>query len=158
MYTPIVVALLTLLLQVLPPFKASEEFKLELEYKFKPRPVSDNAYIDLTETVKEKEKRVSGGNPLPYLIIHLSFLQLSDKEVRVRCFDNKGKNKLSRKVETDRDYLIDLGFTDDMKDRTTAHEFNLSLLSDDKVETSRIHLIVEADGTFLVNGVKRGKF
>lgn len=151
-------AVLTLLLQTGVPYKASEEFKIELEYKFKPRPMTDNSYIDLTETQRDKERRTSGGNPLPYLILHISFQQLSDKEVRVRCIDNNKKNKLSRKAEVNREYKLDLGFTDDMKDRVTPHEFTLTLQSDDKDDTSRITMLIERDGTFLVNGLRRGKF
>lgn len=142
-----------------PPLKASEEFKVELEYKFKPRPAADNTYIDLTETVAEKERRTQGtSSPLPYLIIHLSFSKLSDQEVRVRCTDNNKKNRLSKKAETGKVYTVDLGFTEDMKDRVTAYEYTFVLVSPDKTETSQIVLRVEEDGTFLVNGTRRGKF
>lgn len=142
-----------------PPMKASEEFKVELEYKFKPRPAAENTFIDLTETVAEKERRTQGtSSPLPYLIIHLSFSKLSDQEVRVRCADNNKKNRLSKKAEIGKVYTVDLGFTEDMKDRVTAYEYTFVLLSPDKAETSQIVLRVEEDGTFLVNGTRRGKF
>lgn len=157
MHTLFILGALILQLQVA-PYKPAEEFKIELEYKFKPRPATDNAMIDLTETQKDKERRHAVGTPLPYLIVHLSFLQLSDKEFRVKCFDNHNKNKLSRKVELNKEYIIDLGYTDDMKDRITAYEFHVTLMSSDKEEASRIHLLVEKDGTFLVNGVMKGKF
>ncbi len=158
MYFLTVLSALTLLLQQQVPYKASEEFKIELEYKFKPRPMTENSYIDLTETQREKERRTSGGNPLPYLILHISFQKLSDKEIKFRCIDNNKKNKLSKKAELDRAYTLDLGFTDDMKDRVTPHEFTITFVSADKEETSRIVLLVEQDGTFLVNGMRRGKF
>ncbi len=141
-----------------PPLKAAEEFKLELEYKFKQRPAAENSFIDLTETEREKEKRTTGTTPLPYLIIHLSFPKLSEQEVRIRCSDNNKKNRLSKKAEVGKIYSLDLGFTEDMKDRMTAYEYTFYLMDDDKKETSRIVLNVEADGTFTVNGVKRGKF
>ncbi|MBL7849852.1 MAG: hypothetical protein JNN04_03040 [Cyclobacteriaceae bacterium] len=141
-----------------PPLKSAEEFKVELEYKFKKRPSADNTFIDLTETVAEKEKRTQVSTPLPYLIIHLSFTTLSDQEVRVRCTDNFHKNRFSKKAETGKIYTVDLGFTEDMKDRVTAHEYTFDLLSPDKKETSQIVLRVEEDGTFLVNGARRGKF
>lgn len=156
--------LVTLLLILFPqdppvPDKASDEYKLELEYKFKNRPASDNAFIDLTETVAEKERRTTGNvTPLPYLIIHLSFQKLSDKEVRIRCTDSNQSNRFSRKVETEKVYSVDLGFTEDMKDRVTAYEYVFTLMDTDRKETSQIVLRVEEDGTFLVNGVRRGKF
>ena len=140
------------------PLKPMEEFKIELEYKFKARPTTSSSSIDLTETVSEREQRLGAGSPLPYLIIHISFLSLSEKEVRVQCNDNYQKNRMSRKIELNKPYKLDLGYTDDIKDRVTAHEFTFVLLDDDKKDTSKIVLKVEEDGTFLVNGIKRGKF
>ena len=154
-------ALLFLILSLqepVPPLKAAEEFKLELEYSFKTRPSADNTYIDLTETVAEKEKRTQGTSPLPYLVVHLSFSKLSDREVRVRCTDNNKKNRLSKKAELGQIYSLDMGFTEDMKDRVTAYEYSFILQDSDKNESSQIVLRVEEDGTFLVNGVRRGKF
>jgi len=141
------------------PLKPSDEFKVELEYKFKNRTAADNAFIDLTETVAEREKRITGNTtPLPYLIVHLSFQKLSEKEIRVRCIDNNRKNRISKKADTDKIYSLDLGFTEDMKDRVTAYEFEFFLMDPDRKDMSRVHLIVEEDGTFLINGMKRGKF
>ncbi len=156
--------LLPILMLMLPqqkeaPLKAAEEFKLELEYTFRNRPGTDNAFIDLTETVAEKERRTTGNiTPLPYLVIHMSFQKLSENEVRVRCIDNNKKNRLSKKVELVKVYTLDLGFTEDMKDRVTAYEYTFYLMDVDRNDVSRVVLIVEEDGTFLVNGVRRGKF
>jgi hypothetical protein len=158
MFLPVLILLL-----VLPqdprevPMKPIEEFKLELEYKFKQRPLADNAFIDLTETEAEKEKR-SNTTPLPYLKIHLSFQILSDKEVRIRCVDNNMRNRLTKKLEKDKVYTIDLGFTEDMKDRVTSYEYIFYLMTDDRKDTSVVIMRVEEDGTFVVNGMKRGKF
>jgi len=140
------------------PLKSEDEFKLELEYKFKVKPASENSFIDLTETENEKRKRTSNTSPLPYLIVHLSFPKLPEVEVRIRCADNNLKNRLSKKVEVGKVYTLDLGFTEDMKDRITPYEYTFYLLDHDRKETSRIVLRVEADGTFLVNGARRGKF
>lgn len=156
--------LLYFLLLMLPqepvvPHKAAEEYKLELEYKFKKRPGTDNAFIDLTETVAEKERRTTGNTtPLPYLVIHLSYLKLSEQETRFRCIDNNKKNRMSKKAELNKVYTLDLGFTEDMKDRVNAYEYVFTLMDDDRKDISSIVLRVEEDGTFLVNGVRKGKF
>ena len=158
MFLPTLILLLTLP-QETPevPRKAAEEFKLELEYKFKQRPRGDNSFIDLVETENEKEKR-QDTTPLPYLIIHLSFQTLTDKEVRIRCTDNNKKNRLTKKLEKDKVYTVDLGFTEDIKDRVTSYEYTFYLMSDDRKDTSVVIMRIEEDGTFLVNGIKRGKF
>ncbi len=139
------------------PMKPVEEFKLELEYKFKQRPHADNASIDLQETEAEKQRR-QNTTPLPYLKIHLSFQTLTDKEVRIRCIDNDRKNRLTKKLEKDKVYTLDLGFTEDIKDRITSFEYTFYLMSDDRKDTSVVIMRIEEDGTFLVNGIKRGKF
>ena len=139
------------------PLKPIEEFKLELDYKFKPRPLSDTGFIDLVETEAEKEKRTSS-TPLPYLKINLSFQVLTDKEVRIRCIDNNQKNRLTRKLEKDKVYTLDMGFTEDMKDRVTSYEYTFYLMTDDRKDTSKVIIKVEEDGTFIVNLMKRGKF
>jgi hypothetical protein len=139
------------------PMKPVEEFKLELEYKFKQRPAADNAFIDLLETESERDKR-RDTTPLPYLIIHISFQTLTDKEVRIRCIDNNRKTRLTKKLEKNKAYKVDLGFTEDMKDRITSYEYIFYLMSDDRKDTSTVILRIEEDGTFLVNGIKRGKF
>lgn len=140
------------------PQKPSDEFKVELEYKFKSRPSVETSSIDLSETMADKRRREQGATPLPYLVIHLSFSKLSDQEVRVKCTDNNGKIRLSKKVVVEKAYTVDLGFTEDMKDRVTAHEYVFVLVSPEKKDTSQIILRVEEDGTFLINDVRRGKF
>jgi hypothetical protein len=53
---------------------------------------------------------------------------------------------------------LEVGFTDDVKDRVTPHHYFLTLVSPKKTETSKIEILIEEDGTFFVNGEKRGKF
>jgi len=156
--TLVLVAGITPPLQSQVPYKSNEEFKVEMEYVIRPRPLSGNSSIDLMETERDRNRKMSGGEPLPYLILYVSMLQLSDKEERVGCEDSMGKTRLSRKAETNKKYKLDLGFTDDVKDRVSAHEFTILLTSKDKGESSRIVLFIDQDGTFLVNGEKRGKF
>lgn len=156
------VALLLVLLGFVPqkevPYKPSGEFQIEVEYKFKQRPLVDNsASINFDETRKDHDRKQSSA-VLPYLIINLKLLKLSEEEVKIRGVDNMGDVRLTKKAELDKQYKLDLGFTDDMKDKVTANEYTILFLSSDKKKHSRIILFVGEDGTFLVNGEKRGKF
>jgi hypothetical protein len=45
-----------------------------------------------------------------------------------------------------------------MKDGVTPNAYNVVFYNKEKKQTSRIHLSVIEDGTFFVNGEKRGKF
>lgn len=140
------------------PYKPFNEFQIEVEYKFKQRPLKDNAAsVDFEETRKDHDRKQSSA-VLPYLVINLKLLKLSVEEVKIRCVDNMGDVRLTKKAELARQYKLDLGFTDDMKDKVTANEYTILFLSSDRKESSRIRLFVGEDGTFLVNGEKRGKF
>ncbi len=52
---------------------------------------------------------------------------------------------------------LDLGYTDDIKDRVSAYEYVAYFLSDDKKPLSRVVLFFDKDGTYYVNGEKRGR-
>lgn len=140
------------------PFKPNDEFDLKLQYEFRHRDVSggDKA-VKFEETVAEHERRTSTAL-LPYVGINLKLLKLAPGEVRIRITDSNGKNVSGKKVKVNDVIFINMGFTDDMKDRVTAHEYTVRFLDDEKKELSRILISVMADGSFFVNNEKRGKF
>jgi hypothetical protein len=140
------------------PFKPSEQFKIELDFTFKQRPPVESTQVNFNETREEQERRQHPGGPLPYLVLNLKLLKLQVGEVRLRAVTNKGDILFSKKASLESVYHLDLGYTSDMKDRVSPHEFTIYLLSDKKKELSRIHLFVQEDGTWLVNDEKRGKF
>jgi hypothetical protein len=139
------------------PLKPFDEFELKLNFSFKKRPQVDKYTMNFEESKQEFERRNTSGD-LPFLTIDLKFLKLSDEEVRVRVVNSESKLIYTKKANLDNHVEFDLGFTDDLKDHVSAHEFNIYLLTGKRKETSRIHLFVTEDGTFLVNNEKRGKF
>ena len=136
------------------PFKLNNEFQVDLDYQFKTRPTPDRNTLNFDP---HEERDRSSGSQLPYLIVSIKFLKLSDEEVRAKGVNNLGHQLFNRKVKPSDVVKIDMGFTDDVKDRVTPHEFTVFLLSSKKEVISRIKLLVEEDGIFLVNGEKRGK-
>jgi hypothetical protein len=52
---------------------------------------------------------------------------------------------------------LDMGFTDDIKDQVAANQYIILFLSKDKTPLSKIEILFQRDGTYLVNGEKRGK-
>ncbi|NOT76407.1 MAG: hypothetical protein HOP08_15870 [Cyclobacteriaceae bacterium] len=138
-------------------FKPSTEFELKIDYQFKQRSVAESRQRpDYSTDGNEKSKPSEG--PLPYLIINFKILKLSEQEVRVKAVDYFGKSILSKKVETGDNIKLDLGFTDDMKDRVTSHSLRMQFLNEKKEEVSVVTLLIMEDGTFLVNDEVRGKF
>ena len=140
------------------PYKPGEEYKLDLDFKFKQRPVNDPSVFNYEETKQEHDKKQYAAGPLPYLFINCKILKLGAEEVRIRVINERGDAVVSKKVEVESTIKIDLGYTSDMKDRVSPHEYTIYFLSAKRKELSRIHLFIQEDGTFLVNEEIRGKF
>jgi hypothetical protein len=139
------------------PLKPKEEFEIKLDYQFKNRPIQELNSVHLDETRKEHDRRVSTA-PLPFLTLNIKMLTLSQDEVKVRITNNLNSRVAVRKVDTGTAIPLEVGFTDDVKDRVTAHQYFLTLVTAKKVEISKIEILIEEDGTFFVNREKRGKF
>jgi len=134
------------------PFKPQDEFAINLDFQFKTRYVSNN----VIEMNKSEQVSTTGG-VLPYLYLNVNVLKLNEGEVRIRVEDNRGQVCYNRKAEAGMVAKLDLGFTDDIKDRVSAHEFVVRFIGKDKSVLSRITIAFEKDGTYLVNGEKRGR-
>jgi hypothetical protein len=153
-FTWLVCALLCLQEEI--PFKPTEEFEIKLNFEFKEREGTNVNKIEMDQTEKEYKRSRSSG-PLPYLNMSLRAIKLTPDEVRVRIQQN-GKNvALNKKIDTTTILKLDLGFTDDIKDRVSPHEYTVFFLNQDKQPLSKVIIFFEEDGTYLVNGQKRGK-
>lgn len=138
------------------PFKPKEEFEVKLNYAFKQRPPSEHTTFRYDAQTKDHENQNSS-SILPYLILNLKVVKTSSNEVKLKVVSNRDANVLTKKIHDGFEFPIDIGFTDDVKDRVTAHQYIIYFLDDKKKEQSRIVIFVEEDGTFLVNGEVRGK-
>jgi hypothetical protein len=138
-------------------YKPNEEFEVKLDYAFKPRPPADHNTVRLGESVKDYQHR-SGTSVLPYLILNVNVLYLQEEKMRVRVTTNLDGRGAYKKVDVGDVVELDLGFTDDMKDRVSAHQYNVTFYDDDKNPVDNIVISVGEDGAFFVNGEKRGKF
>lgn len=148
---------LSFLLQDL-PLKPKEEFDIKLNYQFKQRPANNQSNtVNLDESRKDYERRTST-DLLPYLVLNIKMVKLGSEEVRVRITNNHEKKSYVKKLEEGQVVPLDLGFTDDVKDRVSPHEYILTFQSPKKSDISKIVIHIDEDGSFFVNGEKRGKF
>jgi len=137
-------------------YKPNDEFDVKLQYEFRQR-IIEHATIYPSDGSGASVRKASS-TLLPYLDIQLKMLKLHRDEVRLRIVNNKGESVYGRKVKEGDVASINIGFTDDVKDRVSAHEYTATFLTADRKEISRIVITVNEDGTFLVNNEKRGKF
>lgn len=135
-------------------FKPKEEFEIKLDYQVRQRPLPDHNTVQLGT---DPERRNSPG-VLPYLILSIRLLELPEEKMRVRITNNLGERASVKKVDLNSPIELDLGFTDDMKDRVTAYQYTLTFITQDKTPVDLIVIRIDEDGSFFVNGEKRGKF
>lgn len=131
-----------------------EEFEVKLDYQFKQRPLADANTVQLG---RDYERRNSP-SVLPYLVLNIKILMLPSEKMRVRITDNLQARDVFKKVDVNSIVELDLGFTDDMKDRVTAYRYTLTFVDRDKTPVNSIVINVDQDGSFFVNGENRGKF
>lgn len=139
------------------PLKPDEEFDVKLDYQFKPRPSSDKNTVHLGETVRDYQQR-AGAGVLPYLILNITLHKLPEQKMRMRISTNAGERALTKRVQPSDVVQLDMGFTVDMVDRVSPHEYTLTFVDASKEAVDKIVISVEKDGSFFVNGEKRGKF
>lgn len=137
------------------PYKKEDEFLLRVQLDFKSRPPADADQVKVIETMAEYQKRTAT-TPLPYLYLYLTFTHLQPDEVRYTVAKG-GKGFMTKKAELNKEIKLDLGFTDDIKDRTAESEYVITLFNNSKKPVSRIVIFFNESGDYLVNGVKRGK-
>lgn len=134
------------------PLKSTDEFEVKLDYKLKDRPQADKpAY----EAPNSNTPKATG--PLPYLKTDIILKSIQPDEIRLRVLNAKGATVANRKLSPNEVIKIDWGFTEDVKDRIVSHQYTIQFLNSGKKPVSQIILIIEEDGTLVVNNSKRGK-
>jgi len=136
------------------PYRTKEDFQVELKYELRSRPATEQNTIHLDPTGVKKGR----SGMLPYLMVTVKILDVTEEEVRFRCEDNTRHTVFNRKLPKASSFVIDMGYIDDIKDGLSANGYNVYAMSDEKEPLNRIEMKIEKDGTFLVNGEKRGKF
>jgi len=137
------------------PYRAREDYKIELKYNFREKPARDPNTVHWDD--RSVKDRPSGG-PLPYLVVNVQILNPKAEEMRFKCENNLGKALFNKKADKTLSYDIDMGYLDDVKDRVSPYSYVVYALTDKRQVLNRIELLVMEDGTFMVNGEKRGKF
>lgn len=140
------------------PYRAKDDYIVEVKPNFKMRPNTDKGTVNWeAHNPQGRDDRAKTGL-LPYLVVSVKILNLKADELRVKCEDSRGTSIFNKKVAKTTSYDIDMGYIDDIKDHITANAYTVYALNDKKAVLNRIELVVTDDGTFLVNGEKRGKF
>lgn len=132
-------------------YKPSDEFEAKIDLSFKKREGDGSN----TFTFSESTKKRTMDTPIAFLVIQFKVLKLND-EVKMKILKESGSR--TTKIKVGSVEKIEMGFMEDIKSNGQPAHIILRFLNDQKVETCQVILMIEEDGTFLVNGQKRGKF
>ncbi|MEZ4946104.1 MAG: hypothetical protein R2804_11270 [Cyclobacteriaceae bacterium] len=155
MYTLLII-LVSFLSQQEVPFKADEEFTIELDLSFKQRPPASNYTYNFDETSREYKKRTMPG-PTPYVVLSVAINKINDNETRLKVFQEDNKLVFSKKLKEKTEFSLDAGYTDDLVDQLPGHYHVIYFYNDKRKEVSRIVINFDKDGNYSVNGKPRGK-
>jgi hypothetical protein len=148
---------LLLVFQEDPPFKPAEDFEIKFDFSFKHRTSQEHTSVHMEETIEERQRRLSA-NPLPYLSLVVKILNIQAKEVRLKVIKDDLHTILNkRKIEKGMEFTIEVGFTDDVKDKLSGYKHVVQFLSEEKKVISIILIEFDEEGNYSVNGEKRGK-
>jgi hypothetical protein len=133
------------------PFKPNEEFEAKIDLSFKQREGDDVN----TFRFEESRKKRTMDTPIAFLSINFKVLK-ADGEVKMKVIH--GREEKTSKIKIGASIKLEMGFIEDIKSNGEPAQIILHFLNDQKKETSQVVLLVAEDGTFSVNGEKRGKF
>jgi len=133
------------------PYLSSDDFDFELDYNFKTKPsnMKDVAY-------SQKDLNPSTDN-LPYVKMKILLKNTSSDHYRYKVITNKRETKVNRKVKGNDDFVIEMGFSDDIKDRVHAHQFSVFIYNKNKDPLSKIVIEFSANGDMFINEKLMGK-
>ena len=139
------------------PFKDESEFSIDIDYQLKKRPADKNT-MQLTYNQQYNYNRSSDGEAIPFLGLSITVKKANPDEVKLKVFNNDSFTMHNKKIVEGAKIKFELGYIEDIKSGKEANEFFVHFLNPKKKVVSRIHMIIQEDGTFLVNNEVRGKF
>ena len=138
------------------PFKNADEFTVNVDLKFRPRPQKDTkANSEFKVDTERRDTNISV--PEAFLNVNLTQLKFLNDEVKMSGFDSKEKLVVKRKC-TPEDIHLEMGFVSDLKNGVAANQITIFFLSAEKKKLRKIELTILPDGTFQVNGKWHGQF
>ncbi len=138
------------------PLKPKEEFEVKLDYQLKNRPPVERNTVELG--VQPRSHGRSTSSVLPYLVLEVKMLALPEAKTRVAITNNASNRPVYKRVTLNSVLELDMGFTADMIDRVKPHEYTITFTDADRNPVNRIVISIDQDGSFFVNGEKRGRF
>ncbi|MEM6524427.1 MAG: hypothetical protein AAF693_11565 [Bacteroidota bacterium] len=134
------------------PYEPKENFRFELDYTFKTRPPPDTDKVSFVESNTPR-----GSQVLPYLKVKFEFSDFDVKYFKYKVQNYSGSIIKTRKIRLPESYVLDMGFSDDLKDRITSHKYSIYFYEKSKKAISKIDIEVAENGDLFLNGEFHGR-
>jgi len=134
------------------PFMPADQFESKIEMAFKKRVSGDpNTYTfsDGTQPKKTTDK------PIAFLVINFELLRAAG-EVKVKVIN--GQSERVSRINAGTTMKLEIGFIEDVTNGSEGVERVLLFLNDEKKPIRKVVFKIAEDGSYFVNGEKRGKF
>jgi hypothetical protein len=134
------------------PFLPADQFEAKIDLSFRERKAEDTNTFKFSD---DKERKKTLGRPIAFLAINFKLLK-SNEIIKVKSI--QGNQSKTQKINDKSPIHFEMGFIEDIKANDIPNELTLLFLDSQKKEMSKVVFLVSEDGTFLVNGEKRGQF
>jgi hypothetical protein len=134
------------------PVLSNDQFEAKIDLSFRERKGEEANTFKFEES---KEKKKTFGKPIAFLAINFKLLKPVEI-IKVKAV--QGNQSKTQKIIDDKFLHFEMGFIEDLKTNDIPNELTLLFLGGLKKEMGKVVFLVSEDGTFLVNGEKRGRF
>jgi hypothetical protein len=134
------------------PFLQGDQFEAKIDLSFRERKEVDANTFQFSD---DKERKKTHGKPIAFLAINFTLLK-ANEIIKVKSI--QGNQSKTQKINDKNHLHFEMGFIEDIKVNDIPNELTLLFLDSQKKEMSKVVFLVSQDGTFLVNGEKRGQF
>lgn len=138
------------------PYKPEQEYTIRLDLKFLSRASANTTQVKMSES-REEYLRRTNTTQLPHLTLYLTITETNQGEVRMKILRDGATYVNNRKIELGKEFKLEVGFTDDAKDKVSGYNHTIYFLDAAKKQVNKIVIAIEENGDYQINGEKRGR-
>jgi hypothetical protein len=138
------------------PYKPEQEYTIRLDLKFLSRSSANTTEVKVSESREEYLKR-NNSSQLPHLTLYITIKETNHGEVRMKIMRDGRVHTNNKKIELGKEFKLEVGYTDDAKDKVSGYNHTLLFLDASKKEVNKIVIAIEENGDYRINGEMRGR-
>jgi len=138
------------------PYKPDNEFVIRLDLKFISRASASTSQVNMSESREHYLKRTNTSQ-LPHLTLYITIKEANQGEVRMKIMRDGKVFQNNKKIELGKEFKLEVGYTDDAKDKVSGYNHTIYFLDATKKEVNKIVIVIEENGDYRINGELRGR-